>query len=661
MNREQAALRIDELRDAINHHNYLYYVLDAPEISDEEYDRLMRELIDLESQYPELITPDSPTQRVGGEVLAGFPEYFHPVPLLSLDDVFDEGELKDFDRRVRKEVGDVEYVVELKIDGLSCALKYENGIFIQGATRGNGFVGEDVTANLKTIRSIPLRLKGPASLEVRGEVYMPKKSFLKLNEMREQSGEPLFANPRNAAAGSLRQLDPKITASRNLDIFVFNLQRMEGRKFETHIETLEFLKDMGFKVIPYYVKCNSIDGVIDQVRIWESKRNELDFAMDGLVVKVNGLAQREILGATAKAYRWAIAYKYPAEKAKTRIKDIIIQVGRTGALTPTAILEPVKLAGSTIGRATLHNEDYIKGKDIKIGDMVYIQKAGEIIPEVVESIKDERTGQEKEFIMPDTCPECGAKAVRLPGEAVTRCTGLNCPAQIKRQLEHFASKEAMDIEGMGPAVISQLVDKGLVKNIADIYYIGYEDILTLDRMGKKSAENLINAIEESKGRDLDRLINGLGIRLVGSKAAKILAGMYKDIKNLMKAGTEELTSIPEIGPKIAESIVDFFSEEQNIAIINRLIEAGVNTRKIEEVHETLLAGKTFVITGTLKEFTREEATNLIEQLGGKVTGSVSRKTDYLICGEDPGSKLDRARELNVTIISEDNFKKMIAI
>jgi DNA ligase, NAD-dependent len=661
MDKEQAAKRINELRDIINHHNYMYYVLDSPEISDAEFDNLMRELIELERQYPEYLTPDSPTQRVGGEVLEGFAEYVHTLPLLSLSDVFDEGELRDFDRRVRREVGDTEYVVEVKIDGLSCALRYENGIFVQGATRGNGFVGEDVTANLKTIRSIPLKLEEPVSLEVRGEVYMPKRSFLMLNELREQNGEPLFANPRNAAAGSLRQLDPKITASRNLDIFIFNLQRVEGKNFTTHIETLEYLKEMGLKIIPYYVKCDNIDQVLEQVHIWESKRNELDFAVDGLVIKVNDLAKREILGSTSKSYRWAIAYKYPAEMAKTRIKDIIVQVGRTGALTPTAILEPVKLAGSTISRATLHNEDYIKMKGIKIGDWVYIRKAGEIIPEVVEPLIEERTGEEKDFIMPDTCPECGAKAVRLPGEAVTRCTGLSCPAQIKRQLEHFASKEAMDIDGMGPAVISQLVDKGLVKNIADIYYIGYQDILNLERMGKKSAENLINAIEDSKGRDLDRLINGLGIRLVGSKAAKILAEAYKDIKSLMKAGAEELTSIPEIGPKIAESIVDFFSEKQNIAIINRLIEAGVNTRKIEEVHETLLAGKTFVITGTLKDFTREEAANIIEQLGGKVTGSVSKKTNYLICGENPGSKLDKARELNVTIISEDDFKKMIAI
>ncbi|TZE81699.1 NAD-dependent DNA ligase LigA [Calorimonas adulescens] len=661
MDKEQAAKRINELRDIINHHNYMYYVLDSPEISDAEFDNLMRELIELERQYPEYLTPDSPTQRVGGEVLEGFAEYVHTLPLLSLSDVFDEGELRDFDRRVRREVGDTEYVVEVKIDGLSCALRYENGIFVQGATRGNGFVGEDVTANLKTIRSIPLKLEEPVSLEVRGEVYMPKRSFLMLNELREQNGEPLFANPRNAAAGSLRQLDPKITASRNLDIFIFNLQRVEGKNFTTHIETLEYLKEMGLKIIPYYVKCDNIDQVLEQVHIWESKRNELDFAVDGLVIKVNDLAKREILGSTSKSYRWAIAYKYPAEMAKTRIKDIIVQVGRTGALTPTALLEPVKLAGSTISRATLHNEDYIKMKDIKIGDWVYIRKAGEIIPEVVEPLIEERTGEEKDFAMPDTCPECGAKVVRLPGEAVTRCTGLSCPAQIKRQLEHFASKEAMDIDGMGPAVISQLVDKGLVKNIADIYYIGYQDILNLERMGKKSAENLINAIEDSKGRDLDRLINGLGIRLVGSKAAKILAEAYKDIKSLMKAGAEELTSIPEIGPKIAESIVDFFSEKQNIAIINRLIEAGVNTRKIEEVHETLLAGKTFVITGTLKDFTREEAANIIEQLGGKVTGSVSKKTNYLICGENPGSKLDKARELNVTIISEDDFKKMIAI
>ncbi len=659
MDKEEASAKINELKDMLDHHNYLYYVLDDPEISDEEYDRLLRQLIDLEAQYPEMITPDSPTQRVGGEILAGFEEYSHTIPLLSLDDVFDEMELRDFDRRVRKDAGDVEYVVELKIDGLSCALRYEDGIFIQGATRGNGFVGEDVTANLKTIRSIPLKLKRPVSLEVRGEVYMPKKSFLRLNEAREQRGEALFANPRNAAAGSLRQLDPKVTASRNLDILVFNLQSIEGMEFDTHIGTLEFMKEMGFKVIPGYKKCGGIDEAIEQVYVWETRKDELDFAVDGLVVKVNGLAQRQLLGATSKAYRWAIAYKYPAERAKTRVRDIIVQVGRTGAITPAAVLEPVRLSGSTISRATLHNEDYIRQKDIRIGDVVYIQKAGEIIPEVVESVKEERTGSEREFKMPDTCPECGAKAVRLPGESVTRCTGLNCPAQIKRQLEHFASKGAMDIDGMGPAFIAQLVNKGLVKNIADIYYIGYGDILSLERMGEKSAGNLMDAIEQSKGRDLDRFIDGLGIRLVGSKASRILADRYGDIMNLIATHIEELTAIPEIGPKIAESVVDFFSEEQNIAIINRMIAAGVNTSKAEEKQGTSLLGKTFVITGSLKGYTRTEAARLIESLGGKVTDSVSRKTDYLVCGENPGSKLDKARTLNIIVLNEEDFKAMI--
>ncbi len=659
MDKNEASEKINKLRDFLNHQNYLYYVLDNPGITDEEYDKLMRQLIDLESQFPELVTPDSPTQRVGGEMLEGFEEYTHNIPLLSLDDVFDEMELREFDRRVRKEVGDVNYVVELKIDGLSCALRYENGLFVQGATRGNGFVGEDVTANLKTIRSIPLRLKKPVSMEVRGEVYMPKRSFLKLNEARELNGETLFANPRNAAAGSLRQLDSKVASKRNLDILVFNLQRIEGMKFDTHIQTLKFMKDMGFKVIPGYMECDDIEKAIGQVHTWQSKKDKLDFPVDGLVIKVNGLAQRQLLGATSKAYRWAIAYKYPAVRAKTKVKDIIVQVGRTGAITPAAVLEPVKLSGSTIGRATLHNEDYIKQKDIRIGDMVYIQKAGEIIPEVVESIKGERTGEEKEFVMPDSCPECGAKAVRLPGEAVTRCTGLNCPAQIKRQLEHFASKGAMDIDGMGPAVIAQLVDKGLVKNISDIYYIEYKDILSLERMGKKSADNLMNAIEKSKGRSLDKFIDGLGIRLVGSKASGILADKFGDIKNLKEARLDELTEIPEIGPKIAESVVDFFSEKQNIAIIDRMIAAGVNTKKADEKYGTSLLGKTFVITGTLDGFTRTEAVQSIEQLGGKVTGSVSSKTDFLVCGKNPGSKLDKATGLGVTVLDEERFAKLL--
>ncbi|KAA5808095.1 NAD-dependent DNA ligase LigA [Thermoanaerobacterium thermosaccharolyticum] len=652
--------RIKELKDKLNHHNYMYYVLDRPEISDYEYDMMMRELIKLEEEHPEFKTPDSPTQRVGGEPVKEFEPFTHVVVMQSLANAFSEGELRDFDRRVRSSVGDAEYVVELKIDGLSVELIYENGIFTIGSTRGDGFVGENVTNNLKTIKSIPLRIKDNLNLIVRGEVFMPRASFEKLNEERELNGESLFANPRNAAAGSLRQLNPKITAKRDLDIFVFNLQRIEGVELKTHVEALEFLKEQGFKVSPHLKICKNIDEVIEDINYIRTIRDSLPYDTDGAVVKVNDLEKREILGSTVKDPRWAIAFKYPAERQKTKVKDIIVQVGRTGALTPTAILEPVKIAGSIVSRATLHNEDYIKEKDIRIGDTVIIQKAGEIIPEVVSVVKEDRKGDEKYFNMPDTCPECGATTVRLPGEAVTRCTGLNCPAKLKRGIIHFASKDAMDIDGLGPAVIGQLLDNHLIHNIADLYYLKYDDLIKLDRMGDKSVKNLLNAIEESKGRDLDRVIFGLGIDLIGSKAASILANHFKTMDSLEEASFDELTNIEEVGPKMADSIIAFFKEKQNKEILDKLKEAGVNmVKKKSENTSNIFDGLTFVLTGTLSNYTRDEAKKLIEERGGKVTGSVSKKTNYVVAGTDPGSKLSKAQQLGVKVIDEEEFENML--
>ncbi|MDI3477809.1 MAG: ligase [Thermoanaerobacterium sp.] len=652
--------RIKELKDKLNHHNYMYYVLDRPEISDYEYDMMMRELIKLEEEHPEFKTPDSPTQRIGGEPIKEFEPFTHVVVMQSLANAFTEGELRDFDRRVRSSVGDVEYVVELKIDGLSVELIYENGIFTIGSTRGDGFVGENVTNNLKTIKSIPLRLKDNLNLIVRGEVFMPRASFEKLNEERELNGESLFANPRNAAAGSLRQLNPKITAKRDLDIFVFNLQRIEGVELKTHVEALEFLKEQGFKVSPHLKKCKNIDEVIEDINYIRTIRDSLPYDTDGAVVKVNDLEKREILGSTVKDPRWAIAFKYPAERQKTKVKDIIVQVGRTGALTPTAILEPVKIAGSIVSRATLHNEDYIKEKDIRIGDTVIIQKAGEVIPEVVSVVVEDRKGHEKYFNMPDTCPECGATTVRLPGEAVTRCTGLNCPAKLKRGIIHFASKDAMDIDGLGPAVIGQLLDNHLIHNIADLYYLKYDDLIKLDRMGDKSVKNLLNAIEESKGRDLDRVIFGLGIDLIGSKAASILANHFKTMDSLEEASFDELTNIEEVGPKMADSIIAFFKEKQNREILDKLKKAGVNmVKKESENTSNIFDGLTFVLTGTLSNYTRDEAKKLIEERGGKVTGSVSKKTNYVVAGTDPGSKLSKAQQLGVKVIDEKEFENML--
>lgn len=661
---ENARIRAKELREEINHHNYLYHVLDSPQITDTRFDALMKELLELERKYPRLVTPDSPTQRVGGQPRKGFKTVSHRVPMLSLGNAFDEYELRDFDRRVKSVItGEkVEYVTELKIDGLAVSLLYEDGLFVQGATRGDGETGEDITENLKTVRSIPLRLKDNITLEVRGEVYMPKSSFAQLNKNREETGKPLFANPRNAAAGSLRQLDPAVTASRNLSIFVYGIGYTGTEAFETHHQLLNFLAKQGFRVNPHFQLCADIEEVISYCQIWKDRRFDLEYSMDGMVIKVNSFRQQENLGTTIKNPRWAIAFKFPPEEATTRIKKIILKVGRTGVLTPTAILEPVRIAGTTVSRATLHNEDYIEAKDIRIGDTVVVHKAGDIIPEVVEVKKDLRTGSERPFKMPSECPECGADVIRQEGEAATRCTGAACPAQVREGLIHFASRGAMDITGLGPALINQLVDAGLVKDITDLYRLRKEDLLQLQRMGEKSSRNLLQAIDDSRRNPLHRLIFGLGIRHVGERAARLLAGKFSSIDNLMRASKEELTAISEIGPTIAESVTTFFAQQQNREIIRKLQEAGVNTRSDNEETSRSgrpLKGKTFVLTGTLQGLTRNEAREKIESLGGKVSSSVSKKTDYLVAGENPGSKYEKAQKLGTTILDEEGLSALL--
>lgn len=659
-------LRIEELKEKINDYNYSYYVLDNPKISDYEYDMLYKELENIEKEHPELKTEDSPTQRIGGVTLKEFNQVIHSVPLQSLQDVFNFEELKDWDERVRGILlgalyNDLEYVVELKIDGLSVSLLYENGVFTRGATRGDGNIGEDVTLNLKTIRSIPLRINDKNTLEVRGEVYIPKKGFEELNEKREENEEPLFANPRNAAAGSLRQLDSKITALRPLDIFIFNLQRYIGKEFSTHIQSLEYLKSIGFKVSPKRILCKNINEVFEAINMLGEKRGELPFEIDGIVIKVNSLIQREILGTTAKTPRWAAAYKFPAERKKTYLKDIIVNVGRTGAITPMAILEPVRIAGSTVSKTTLHNEDYIKAKDIRIGDFVIVQKAGDVIPEIVESVKEDRSGNEIVFKMPSKCPVCSAKVVREEGEAAARCTNVACPAQQKRAIQHFVSRDAMNVEGLGPQIIAQLLDNKLINNAADLYYIDYDSLIALDRMGEKSALNLLNALEKTKQNDLDRLINALGIRYVGQKSAKNLAKYFCSIDNIVLASKEELLNVEEIGEKIADTVYDFFKNDKNIEFIKKLKAAGVNTEslKVNKNISDKLLNLTFVITGTLDKYKRDEAAEIIESLGGKVSSSVSKKTSYLLAGNDAGSKLTKAQALGVKILTEEEFEKMI--
>ncbi|MDD3706126.1 MAG: NAD-dependent DNA ligase LigA [Clostridiaceae bacterium] len=658
---EKLEKRVKELTKLINKHNYNYYVLDKPEISDYEYDLLMKELIEMENTFPALKRPDSPTQRIGGEVLKGFSEVVHRTPKLSLSNVFDDNDIRDFDFRVRKALGDeVEYVVELKIDGLTVVLNYEAGRFTLGATRGDGVKGEDITSNLRTVKSIPLVLEEEVDLEVRGEVFMSKKAFEELNARREEQEEPLFANPRNASAGSLRQLDTRVTAGRPLDIYIFNLESIEGKDFDTHIETLEYLKESGFKVSPFISIHRSSEEIIEKCKYWADKRGELPFEIDGLVIKVNNLKQREAMGYTTKTPRWATAYKFPPETKKTRIKDIVVQVGRTGAITPTAEFEPVRLAGSVIGRATLHNEDYIKEKDIRIGDTVLIKKAGDVIPEVVEVVKEERDGTQQPFEMPKKCPVCQSDTIREQGEAVTKCTNISCPAQLKRALFHFVSRDAMNIDGLGPQIMTLLMDRGFIKSAADIYLLKNHrnELVEIDRMGEKSVQNLLDAIEASKINPLGRLIFALGIRMIGQRASQVLANEFEDINDLFDADYDKLIGISEIGDKMAESIITFFKQEQNLKLINRLQECGVNTKgsKKEIKENGHFNGKTFVLTGALQNFTRDQAKEIIESFGGKVAGSVSKRTDYVLAGEHAGSKLVKANELGVAVIDEDTFR-----
>ena len=662
--------RIRKLREEIEFHNYRYYVLDDPVVSDAEYDALMRELVELEAEHPELVTPDSPTQRVGAAPAEAFAPVVHRSPMMSLANVYSMEELRAFDARVRKALGGepVEYVAELKIDGLAVSLVYEEGRFVRGATRGDGTTGEDVTHNLRTIRSIPMRLRlgPPVSIDVRGEVYMIRREFHKLNEERRASGEPLFANPRNAAAGSLRQLDPKVTAARPLDVFVYGIGYMSGAGGaapETHLEALGLLKEAGFRTNPNTRLCRTIDEVVDYCAHWGERRDTLDYEIDGVVVKVNSLAQQERLGATARSPRWAVAYKFPARQATTKVRDIIVQVGRTGTLTPVAVLDPVELAGSTVSRATLHNEDIIRAKDIRIGDTVVVEKGGDVIPEVVKMVTERRTGAEREFRMPAKCPECGADVVRLEGEAASRCVGgMACPAQVREGILHFASRDAMDIEGMGPSLVAQLLDAGLVKTAADIYDLKLDDIARLERMGKKSAENLLSAIERSKSHPLHRLVFALGIRHVGERSARDLAEHFGTMDRLAAATYDELTRVPDVGPKVAESVLAFFREPRNRESLRRLADAGVNMKETEKAApsaESPLAGKTVVLTGTLERFTRKEAEEAVLARGGKVSSSVSRKTDYVVVGKDPGSKYDKARELGVTILDEHEFERLL--
>ena len=653
--------RIKELVELLNKYAYLYYVEDVSEISDHEYDMMYRELEELEAENPEFLLSYSPTQRVGDRPLSKFESVHHDVPMQSLNDVFSYEELKEFDERVRKGLEqEYKYCVEYKIDGLSVSLEYVDGVFVRGSTRGNGVDGEDITQNLKTIRSIPMKLTEAVTLEVRGEVFMPRKSFEALNEERELTGQPLFANPRNAAAGSLRQLDSKITQQRNLDIFIFNIQKFDGFECDSHFEGLSYLKKLGFKINTDNEVVNNVDEVIAVIEKFGNNRANLLYDIDGVVIKIDSMKQRDILGSTIKAPRWAAAYKFPPEQKETILEDIELQVGRTGVLTPNAVLKPVFVSGSLISRATLHNIDYITEKDIRIGDSVIIQKAGEIIPEVVSVVKEKRNPDAKPFEMPESCPACGAKVVREEGEAAHRCTNIECPAQLERNLIHFASKEAMDIEGLGPAVVRQFVDAGFVKTVADFYKIKEEDILTLEGFKEKSANNILNAIENSKKNNLSSLIFGLGIRHIGSKAAKILAKKYKDIDNIISASVEELSTIDDVGTVMAESIKDFFSKEGNINEIEKLKEAGVNMVEIAEEGTTeILAGKTFVVTGTMESMTRDEIKKLIENNGGKVTSSVSKKTDFVVAGDSPGSKLEKANSLGVAVIDEQELLTML--
>ena len=651
--------RIDQLTDQLKEAGYRYYVLDDPTMEDYEYDRLYRELEELESAHPELARADSPTKRVGGEVLSQFEKVSHPVPLMSLQDVFSMEELNDFLEKTIAAEGNAEFSVEPKIDGLSVALEYVDGKFVRGATRGDGTVGEDVTENLKTIRSIPMTLTGaPSRLIVRGEVFMPKKSFEKLNLRQEELGKPLFANPRNAAAGSLRQLDPKIAAKRGLDIYVFNVQLAEGMEFTGHTQSLEYLKSLKFKVIPHK-KLSKVSEIDAEVLSINEYREKLICDIDGAVIKVDDLSQRERLGNTAKFPKWAAAYKYPPEIKPTVVEDIVVQVGRTGVLTPKAVVRPVRLAGTTVTNATLHNQDFIRERDIRIGDTVLIRKAGEIIPEILEVDLSKRPEGTVAYHLPDRCPVCGAPVEQDEDGAFLRCTGAECPAQLSRNIAHFVSRDAMDIDGLGAAIVDALIEKGLIKSPADIYYLTLDDVKSLWKAGSTAAKKLLAAIEASKEQDVSRLIYALGIRQVGAKTGKVLASAFRNLDGLMAASVEELTEVPDVGAVTAENIYQWFRQEQSAHMVERLRQAGVNFESKRVITDARFAGKTFVLTGALSKFTREEATEKIELLGGKASGSVSKKTSFVVVGENAGSKERKARELGIPILTEDEFLEMM--
>lgn len=669
MTEEEAKKRIEELRKLIEYHNWRYYVLDSPEISDAEYDALLRELIELEEKFPQFVTPDSPTQRVGAPPLEIFPTYRHRVPMLSLQNAFSEEDLIAFDKRIKRFLGmnedaKIEYCAELKMDGLAVSLVYENGVLTHGSTRGDGFEGEEVTPNLKTIRSIPLRINTPhppSFIEVRGEVIMNKRDFEELNRQRAEMGEPLFANPRNAAAGSVRQLDSSITAQRKLDIFIYGIGACEGYEFQTQYQVLQTLRDWGFKVNPHFRLCNGIEEVIEYCREWTEKHHELPYETDGTVVKVNSIALQNELGTLARSPRWAIAFKFPAEQGITQIEDIIVQVGRTGTLTPVAVLRPVEVGGVTISRATLHNEDEIRRLGVKIKDWVVVQRAGEVIPEVVAVVTSRRTGEEIEFKMPDKCPVCGSEVVRLPDEVAYRCINYSCPAQVKERIYHFASRDAMNIEGLGKEWVDKLVDVGLLKDSADIYFLKLWDLLKLERMGEKLARKLLGNIEKSKNSELYRLIFALGIRHVGESTARLLAQHFGSLERLMNASLEEISQIPGIGPVVGESIYRFFREPHNRELIEKLKKAGVKMAEEEALlpGEKPLAGQRIVFTGGLRSMDRNKAEEIVAKLGGIPTSSVSKNTTLVVVGENPGSKYQRALELGIKTINEEEFLEMI--
>lgn len=670
MDRSEAERQIEQLRQEIHSHNYRYYVLDEPVITDAEYDQLLRRLQELEATYPELIRTDSPTQRVGAAPLEAFGTVLHSLPMLSLDNAFSPAEVCEFDGRVRRQLGQtapVVYVAEPKIDGLAVELVYEQGILTQGSTRGDGVRGEEITQNLRTIKSIPLRLSGdthaplPRRLEVRGEVYMTKRDFQRLNARREEDGQPPFANPRNASAGSLRQLDPRITASRPLDIFCYGLGRGDGMAFDTHWGVLQGLARWGFKINPLCDRCQGIDAALAYYEQLCSRREELPYEIDGVVFKVDSLALQEALGTRSRSPRWAIAYKFAPKQAVTRIREIAVQVGRTGALTPVALLDPVQVAGVEVSRASLHNPDEVARKDARAGDWVLVQRAGDVIPEIVEVLKDRRSGHEKPFEMPAQCPVCGSAVVRLQDEVVPRCVGLVCPAKLKESIVHFASKRGMDIEGLGDKMVNQLVERGLVKDVGDLYFLTKDDLLKLDRLADKSATNLITAIERSKEATLPRLLYALGIRHVGEHVADVLAGVYPGWQELQGAAYDELQSIHEIGPRIAQSLVTFFQDAGNRAVLEKLQRGGLRlATPTRPAVEQSMRGKTLVFTGELQAMTRAEAKRLVEIRGARVTSSVSRNTSYVIAGTDPGSKLDQAHEFGVPVLTEEEFKALLS-